>query len=223
MLTDPAFPTPAESKASSFATSFMKNAGMASSSQRDLTKEALNCLRVLERILPVVFEPEFDAFEKKIMWTREAVEGTTVAETDAQPQFVIDDEEEEEDAVAAGSPLSPNTRSKSSDSSQPPPKTKPSLAEQLISCSIDLLFCCGFTLPTKIQVEDYKVNYVIWCVYLYHVRGLSLCSCLVQGRRALDQPSTQVRIKLMIRTRSKFCASSSYFCLSRSTFHRLPF
>ena len=167
MITNPAFPSPPESKATAFATNFIKNAattaGMATSSQRDLTKETLNCLRVLQRVLPVVFEPEFDAFEKNIMWKREVV-GDAVSSEDARPQFVIDDEEDEEEAVASGSPLSPNTRSKSSDSSQPQQKTAPSLAERLISCTFDLLFCCGFTLANKIQTEDDKINYVIWCV-----------------------------------------------------------
>lgn len=39
----------------------------------------------------------------------------------------------------------------------------PSLGERLFSCIVDLLFCCGFTLPNKIQVDHYKINYVIWC------------------------------------------------------------
>ena len=87
--------------ASAFATNFIKNAattaGMATSSQRDLTKETLNCLRVLQRVLPVVFEPEFDSFENNVMWKREVVNvNDAVATEDARPQFVIDDEEDEE-------------------------------------------------------------------------------------------------------------------------------
>lgn len=107
------------------------------------------------------------------MWKREAV-GHAVATEDERPQFVIDDDDEE-DAAATGSPLSPNTRSKSSDSSQPQKRTAPSLAERLISCTFDLLFCCGFTLANKIQTEtdNDKINYVIWCVYsLFYIMKL---------------------------------------------------
>ncbi|EEB97371.1 hypothetical protein MPER_03323, partial [Moniliophthora perniciosa FA553] len=40
-------------------------------------------------------------------------------------------------------------------------KQLPSLGERLFNSLIDLLFCCGFTLPTKIQKDHYKINYVI--------------------------------------------------------------
>lgn len=203
MLTDTAFPAPAESKATSFATNFIKNAGMASSSQRDLTKETLNCLRVLQRILPVVFEPEFDAFENKVLWVREAAEVDAMTTGGSRPQFVIDDEEDDEEVPASGSPLSPNTRSKSSDSMQPPRKTAPALAERLVSCTIDLLFCCGFTLPNKIQVEDYKINYVIWCVIIPRLEA-HRCRTSVSGRKVSDRLLTQVQVRPTNRTRSKF-------------------
>jgi len=36
------------------------------------------------------------------------------------------------------------------------------MAARLFSCLVDLLFCCGFTLPSKIQIDHYKINYTIW-------------------------------------------------------------
>ncbi len=41
-------------------------------------------------------------------------------------------------------------------------KTLPSISDRLFSCLVDLLFCCGFTLSAKIQVDHHKINYVIW-------------------------------------------------------------
>jgi hypothetical protein len=107
-------------------------------------------------VLPVVFEAdgESSTFELEVLWKVEEVEedseqGGGVEE----PQFVIEDEdgsdsEAESPLKAAGSPKRK--------------KKLPSLGERLFSCIIDLLFCCGFTLPTKIQVDHYKINYVIW-------------------------------------------------------------
>lgn len=179
LLTDQAFPTPSSTGASSFASSFIKNAATtagvsAQSGQRDPTKEVLNCLRVLQRVLPVVFEAEYEDFERMLLWKREEVqESGRDRQNDAvddAPQFVIDDEDEDDDVSAEGplrSPSNPGSGSQAPNpvqSSEGKKKTLPTLAERLISCTIDLLFCCGFTLPTKIQVDNDKVNYVIWYV-----------------------------------------------------------
>lgn len=131
------------------------------SSEGNTTKEVLNCLRILQRVLPVIFEVEGEsnAFELELLWKKQEIEeddddvdGTELSET---PQFVIEDEEDsdgERDEVVV-------TNAK--------PKVKkqlPSLGEKLFSSIIDLLFCCGFTLPTTIQVDHHKINYVIWYV-----------------------------------------------------------
>ncbi|EJD02089.1 uncharacterized protein FOMMEDRAFT_20875 [Fomitiporia mediterranea MF3/22] len=177
LLLDRTFPTAPSSGAGSFATSFIKNAATsagvsAASAQRDPTKEALNCLRVLQRVLPVVFEAENEEFERKLLWQREEVqEDADIRNTgtlDDRPQFVIDDEDEDDDASTTGPPKSPsspspqNSSQSSTKTNEERKKTSPTLAERLIACTIDLLFCCGFTLPTKIQESDHKINYVIW-------------------------------------------------------------
>ena len=153
--------------------SFLKSAantagvGAALSGERNTTKEVLNCLRVLQRVLPVIFEGDYVELEKKVLWEREQVsEGASgpgsleSSLADERPQFVIEDDDDDE-------PTSPSAATSQSQS-QPAisvdgqSKTLPPLAERLISCAIDLLFCCGFTLPRKIQVDHYKINYVIW-------------------------------------------------------------
>jgi len=110
----------------------------------------------------VIFELESEpsVFEREVLWKRDVVDGQVHSEqTEQAPQFVIEDEDDDNDndgessAPAAGP------------SPHPPQKkisTHPSIAERLLSCLVDLLFCCGFTLPPKLQVDHYKINYVIW-------------------------------------------------------------
>jgi len=129
-----------------------------SSTDRNTTKEVLNCLRILQRVLPVIFEVEGESntFELEVLWKRpEFGEAGDHPQSSETPQFVIDDDEDSEAEGGIPEPT-PST----------PPKRKklPSLGEKLFSAIVDLLFCCGFTLPTKIQVDHYKINYAIWCV-----------------------------------------------------------
>ncbi len=99
--------------------------------------------------MPVVFEVEGEAsvFELEVLWKRQQVDQDL---DEGTPQFVIEDEDDSEDEARTSPPKQT--------------KTMPSLGEKLFSCIIDLLFCCGFTLPTKIQVDHHKINYVIWYV-----------------------------------------------------------
>ncbi|KAI0736870.1 high-temperature-induced dauer-formation protein-domain-containing protein [Fomitopsis betulina] len=154
LVSDHTFPSAPNSSVASFATSFMKV-----STGRNTTKEALNCIRVLQRVLPVVFELESETsrFEMEVFWKREEVHAQPAASsTHADPQFVIDDETDDEEAAEAGvSNKVPPTPSKEK-------QYQPSLAEKLFTCLIDLMFCCGFSLPTKLQVDHYKINYTIW-------------------------------------------------------------
>jgi len=172
LVSDHTFPSAPTSYVPSFASSLIKGGA----TERNATKEVLNCLRVLQRVLPVVFELESEpsVFEREVLWKRDVVVVVVPAaeaeeqgggqdhreRTEQTPQFVIEDDEDENDAesatpsVAASSPQIP--------SKQPNTTALPSIAERLFSCLVDLLFCCGFTLPAKLQVDHYKINYVIW-------------------------------------------------------------
>ncbi|KAF9009367.1 high-temperature-induced dauer-formation protein-domain-containing protein [Cyathus striatus] len=153
LISDHTFPSsPASTSVTAFASSIIK----AGSSERNTTKEVLNCLRILQRVLPVIYEVEGEsyAFELELLWKKEEQEGGMTDE----PQFVIEDEDDKDSEHGDTAPHSPLP-------SVPGNKLKrhlPSLGERLFSSLVDLLFCCGFTLPTKIQVDHYKINYVIW-------------------------------------------------------------
>lgn len=162
--------------------------GAAGAGERNATKEVLNCIRVLQRVLPAVFEIESEPsrFEREVLWKRIPVPGSAaeqertasgaagsaVDEASAQAQFVIEDEDESDEdgdeERGARTPKDPPRQPEQRGQQQAEPEkakdTMPSIAERLFSCLIDLMFCCGFTLPTKIQVDHYKINYVIWYV-----------------------------------------------------------
>ncbi|KAF5370556.1 hypothetical protein D9758_001832 [Tetrapyrgos nigripes] len=153
LISDHTFPTPTSASVSAFATSFIK----AGTSERNTTKEVLNCLRVLQRVLPVVFdvEGESSVFELEVLWKKAEIDDLEEGEgtASATPQFVLEDDEDEDDEEKEQQPASPKPRQK---------KHLPSLGEKLFNAIIDLMFCCGFTLPTKIQKDHHKINYVIW-------------------------------------------------------------
>ncbi|KAI9047391.1 hypothetical protein LZ554_008836 [Drepanopeziza brunnea f. sp. 'monogermtubi'] len=107
-------------------------------------RDALNCIRILTRILPYVYEAEqLQEWEDKFFWgvrrkrTRKA----------ALARDVLFDESQEELAKleAAGEEFE---------------EVKP-LAEELIDTLIDLLFFADFTLPRP-QNSKSKVTYAIW-------------------------------------------------------------
>ena len=118
----------------------------------------LNCIRVLQRVLPVVFEidGETTPFELEVFWKKEEVDDTLVDDEPLQFAIEDDDEDSEEEGVEPSTHAAPKPKETKAK------KTMPSLAERLLSCLIDLLFCCGFTIPLKVQVDHYKINHVIW-------------------------------------------------------------
>ncbi|KAI6006026.1 high-temperature-induced dauer-formation protein-domain-containing protein [Pisolithus albus] len=138
LVSDHTFPVQqSTASVTSYASSLIK----AATAERNSTKEVLNCIRILQRVLPVIFEVEGEsnAFELEVFWKKVQIDHEGGLQVD-EPQF----------------------SSQSVDLKVKAKQTLPSLGEKLFGCIMDLLFCCGFTLPTKIQVDHYKINYVIW-------------------------------------------------------------
>ncbi|KAL1742803.1 high-temperature-induced dauer-formation protein-domain-containing protein [Schizophyllum fasciatum] len=153
LIADHTFPSSTAPSVAAFASSFMKTgSGLA---DRNTTKEALNCVRLLARVLPVVFDVEGESsiFETEVLWKRQEVETLDAPEASSSTQFVIDDEEDS-DNESASQPHSP----------QKPRQLRqlPSLAEKLLDALFALLFCCGFTLPKEIQVDHHKISPMTW-------------------------------------------------------------
>ena len=152
LISDHTFPSATNVSVASYASSFIKSAS--ATPERNTTKEVLNCLRILQRVLPVVFEAQGDSntFESELLWKREAEteDGEPIT---TESQFVIEDDENESDHEG-NTVKTPTVKSKT--------RWLPSLGEKLLTSITDLLFCCGFTLPKTIQVDHHKINYVIW-------------------------------------------------------------
>jgi hypothetical protein len=143
--------------------------------QRDLVREALNCLRVLSRVVPFVLGPqstEPGELEEAIFWriertrverrestSAEAGRSSTEApkEEEEEGQFVIDDEDDEDDSANA-------TPTAAAGPSQPKEEWEeiPPLAERLLAALVDLAFVPGFTVAEECRTQDSAVAYVIW-------------------------------------------------------------
>jgi hypothetical protein len=129
----PSTPTPV---VAAFASSILRP----STSMANSNKEVLNCIRVLQRTLPVIFEVEggLSRFEMSLFWHRPDADrsGSSPDDADPTPQFIIQDEDDEVD-VESSRPASPRD---SQSGSQTKP-SNPSLAERLFSCLTNLMFC----------------------------------------------------------------------------------
>ncbi|KAJ7581051.1 high-temperature-induced dauer-formation protein-domain-containing protein [Mycena floridula] len=208
LISDHTFPSASTASVTAFASSLMKSS--TGSAERSTTKEVLNCLRILQRVLPVVFEVEGESsvFELEVLWKKRQVEeerdetGPSNG-SEETPQFVIDDDDDDDTSESGDTPKEP---------SSPPPapvkskkKELPSLGEKLFSCIIDLLFCCGFTLPTKIQRDHYKINYVIW------EKGIGSTSDPGPSHQYDSNKTEVLRLLLVLLSRQIYIPPSSLF------------
>lgn len=104
-------------------------------------KELLNCVRVITRILPFIFEKEaLEDWEERVFWTARQRPKRNVNDSSE----VLFDESEDK------------RKREQEDETEPAPP----LGEELIDALIDLLFLSGFTIPKNLSKS--KVYYAIW-------------------------------------------------------------
>ncbi|PWN34709.1 uncharacterized protein FA14DRAFT_120614 [Meira miltonrushii] len=142
---------------------------------RDRTKEALNCCRILTRLLPIIME-ETDEFEQHLLWTEQPADANRTTdlwgkvtsqkavqkspEPSASPdesqenQFVIEESDEEDEeaenssSVRDRAPSDPlRSQTKERKASQSETNLRPSLGERLTKATVDFLFYSGFSIP----------------------------------------------------------------------------
>jgi hypothetical protein len=105
----------------------------------------LNCIRVLTRILPFIYEADgLEAWEDRFFWT---VRKKRV--NSARTEVIFDEARQEEELNLSRSP--------EADFEELRP-----LAEELIDTLIDLLFFSEFTLPKAPPTAKSKVTFAIW-------------------------------------------------------------
>ncbi|KIR77362.1 hypothetical protein I305_01333 [Cryptococcus gattii E566] len=157
---------------------------------QDLTKEALNCLRVLGRVLSVVYEAEgemrdgdAESFAAQYLWNRQRAPPVSPPPPADSDHFTLEDsdtDDGDEPGLDTGARAFRATIGHPPSPPAPPhplsdPLTQrhgggdhrdsgedeylPSLAERLFSCTVDLLFCAGFTLPHIVsEDQNDKIN-----------------------------------------------------------------
>ncbi|MCJ1237120.1 hypothetical protein MMC14_005104 [Varicellaria rhodocarpa] len=142
-------------------------------------KDALNCIRVLTRILPFIYESDnLETWEEKFFWSirrkRTRKDQTVKSEVlfdEAQPEGEKETELKNDDFEDA----------------------KP-LAEELLDTLVDMLFFAGFTLPINERVKT-KVSYSIW------QSGVG-CNTSMSSSKELENNRTEI-LRLLLTLSSK--------------------
>lgn len=178
---------------SPFASAFGGGAQKAGSSSqpRDRTREALNCARLLARLVPVLMEATSQSdrqadregsttpLEERILWSRTSSSSASAqtAQTDTigqseDEQFVIEDEDDPtaspSEAIKPTEKLTEGVAESANGPTASLVVSGPALAERIIALCIDYLFFPGFSLPQLPEdddtgsPDDSRVHFAIW-------------------------------------------------------------
>ena len=104
----------------------------------------MNCVRVLTRILPFLYEADkLEVWEDKFFWQKRKKRAKSKI---ARSEVLFDESEKREDAVPDGEEQLEDVRP---------------LGEELVDTLIDMLFYVGFTIPSTEKTRN-RVNHAIW-------------------------------------------------------------
>ena len=151
-------------------------------------KDALNCIRVLTRILPFIYEVDhLEAWEEKFFWsvrrkrTRKGqILKSEVLFDEAQPEGENETKQETDEFEDA----------------------KP-LAEELLDTLVDMLFFADFTLPINERFKS-KVTYSIW------QSGVG-CNTPMSSTKEFESNRTEIlRLLLTLSSRSMYMPASQF-------------
>lgn len=118
-------------------------------------RDALNCIRVLTRVLPFLYESEaLSAWEEQFFW---GARRTRTRKARIANEVLFDEEEEgkDDDDDGTGHDRAAGT------APEPGFEDAQPLAEELIDTLVDLLFFSGLTVPRQPHGRP-KVSYAIW-------------------------------------------------------------
>ena len=150
-------------------------------------KDALNCIRILTRILPYVYEADnLEPWEEKFFWTQRR---KRTRKGQLQRGEVLFDEANPD-----------GTKAEETEQDGDFEETKP-LAEELLDALVDLLFYSGFTIPVNERTKS-KVNYQIWS------SGVG-CNSPIATSSHLESNRTEVlRLLLTLSSKSMYMPAS---------------
>ncbi|KAI5293094.1 hypothetical protein KEM52_005835 [Ascosphaera acerosa] len=181
-------------------------------------RDALNCVRILTRILPFIYEADnLERWEEQFFWAKRRKK-TREAQLRAQVLF----DEAETGAGTGGEDEPDRTQTRRPSREEDYHEVKP-LAEELIDTLIDLLFFSGFTIP---QVNgngrtqhgngngNGKVSYSIWS------SGVG-CNSAMGSNRELESNRTEVlRLLLTLASKSMYMSSEDSTSLAARNYYR---
>lgn len=153
-------------------------------------RDALNCIRVLTRLLPFVYEAEhLEDWEEKFFWTRRKKK-TRQVQIAGEVLF--------DDAQADGQQQQPSSRGEEYEDVKP-------LAEELIDTLLDLLFLADFGIPSLPTAKS-KVSYSIW------QSGVG-CNTAMGSNKTLENNRCEVlRLLLTMTGKSMYMPASESSC-----------
>lgn len=159
-------------------------------------KDALNCIRVLTRILPFVYEADnLEEWEEKFFWgiRRKRTRKSQIS----KPEVLFN--HENPNAETPEEPQKPEEQQE-----EVFEESKP-LAEELIDTLVDLLFFCGLTLPISERSKT-KVTYSIW------QSGVG-CNTPMASSKEMEGNRTEIlRLLLTLSSKSMYMPASQYSC-----------
>ncbi|CAG8593787.1 3735_t:CDS:10 [Funneliformis mosseae] len=125
-------------------------------STQNSTLQLLNCIRILTRLIPFIFESEeMGDWEEKFFWTPQHKKVKKNHKTETSENLPQMRNEATNESLAKESSQASQTQNTDFE-------TIPPLGERLLSVIIDLLFLAGFTLPATLAKDNGRIIYVNW-------------------------------------------------------------
>lgn len=148
-------------------------------------RHALNCIRVLTRILPFLYEADhLDAWEDNFFW---GARRKRTCRARQRPEVLFDEADPEQTPTA--------------DEQEPEFEQAKPLSEEIIDTLIDLLFFSDFTLP-KVPAAKDKVSYAIW------QSGVG-CNTPIASTKEFENNRTEIlRLLLTLASKSMYMSAN---------------
>jgi hypothetical protein len=148
-------------------------------------RDALNCIRVLTRLLPFIYEAEhLSEWEDKFFW---GVRRKRTRKGQVAGEVLFDESQPDDQLPLRGA-------DENFEEARP-------LAEEVIDTLIDLMFCTGFTIPHLPNAKS-KVTYAIW------QSGVG-CKTSMGSNKDLESNRCEVlRLLLTLSSKSMYMSSS---------------
>ncbi|KAL8665760.1 MAG: hypothetical protein Q9168_007638, partial [Polycauliona sp. 1 TL-2023] len=157
-------------------------------------KEALNCVRVLTRVLPFLYEAEhLESWEHKFFWERRRKHSKDGPHSTPEVLF---------DGSNSNGPEEEKKEKEDEEKDEAVEFARP-LGEELIDTLIDLLFYIGFTLP-PVERSKKRVTYTIW------QNGVG-CVTPMQSSKEIENNRTEIlRLLLTLSSKSLYMPARTY-------------